>query len=257
MPPLPREHGAYAQLVAPLVTTLVVAGVTASSLALAAACLVAFLAHEPLLVVLGVRGARVKREAGRRATAWLLALVALAAACAAVALTTGPADLASWLLWPLVPAMPVLASAARGLEKRWPVEVLVALTFAALALPLGHAAGVDDRVGWGVAAPFAVVFVASTLAVRGVLLHGRPTASPTAARAARAAAAGLALAGVGGLAVMATRGQLPWASPIAAAPGAMAVLGLALFPPSLRHLHAVGYTLGAITIAAALVLMIA
>ena len=37
----------------------------------------------------------------------------------------------------------------------------------------------------------------------------------------------------------------------------MAVLGLALFPPSLRHLHAVGYTLGAITIAAALVLMIA
>jgi hypothetical protein len=28
-------------------------------------------------------------------------------------------------------------------------------------------------------------------------------------------------------------------------------------PPSLRHLHAVGYTLGAVTLAAALVLMIA
>lgn len=257
MPPLPREHGAYAQLAAPLLTSLLVAGPSTSSIALAAACLAAFLAHEPLLVVLGVRGPRAKREAGARVVGWLVALMVIATTCGVTALAAAPEDMARWLLWPLVPATLVLAAATRGLEKRWPIEVLVALTFAGVALPLCRASGADARTAWGLAAPFAVVFVASTIAVRGVLLHGRPTASPAAARAARAAAAGLALAGVGGLAVMATRGQLPWASPIAAAPGAMAVLGLALFPPSLRHLHAVGYTLGAITLAAALVLMLA
>lgn len=257
MPPLPREHGAYAQLAAPLVTTLVVAGVSASSLALAAAGVVAFLAHESLLVVLGVRGPRAKREAGGRVTAWLVALITSAAACAVAALAWGPAGLARWLLWPLVPATVVLAAATRGLEKRWPVEVLVALTFAGVALPLGHAAGADARRVWAVAAPFAVVFVASTIAVRGVLLHGRPTASPAAAMAARLGAVAIATAGVGLLALAASRDRLPWPSPLAAAPGALAAIALALRPPSLRHLHAVGWTLGAVTIAAALVLMLA
>lgn len=257
MPPLPREHGAYAQLAAPLVTTLVVAGVSASALALATAGVVAFLAHESLLVVLGVRGPRAKREAGGRVAAWLLALVAIAAACALAALASGPADLTRWLLWPLVPAIVVLAAATRGLEKRWPVEILVALTFAFVALPLGHAAGADARRVWTVAAPFAVVFVASTIAVRGVLLHGRPTASPAAALAARLGAVATAVAGVGLLALAAGRDLLPWTSPLAAAPGALAAIALALRPPSLRHLHAVGWTLGAVTIAAALVLMLA
>lgn len=256
MPPLPREHGAYAQLVAPLVTSLAVAGVSVSSLALAIACLVAFLAHESLLVVLGVRGPRARREAGPRVQRWLLGLVVVAAACGLAALASGPADLAPWLLWPLVPATVVLAAATRGLEKRWPVEVLVALTFAGVALPLGRAAAAGARLAWGVAAPFAVVFVASTIAVRGVLLHGRPTASTGAAAVARLGAAAMAAAGVGLLALAAQRGLLPRASALAAVPGAMAVVVLAARPPSLRHLHAVGYTLGAVTLAAALVLMI-
>lgn len=256
MPPLPREHGAYAQLTAPLVTTLVVAGASASSVALATACLVAFLAHESLLVVLGVRGPRAKREAGPRVRAWLLGLVVVATGGGVAAVVTGPVDLAAWLLWPLVPAIVVLAAATRGLEKRWPVEVLVALAFAAAALPLARAAGADTRLAWSVAAPFAVVFVASTIAVRGVLLHGRPTASAVAAAVARLGATAVAAAGVGLLALAASRGLLPWTSTLAATPGALAAIALAVRPPSLRHLHAIGYTLGAVTLAAALVLMI-
>lgn len=257
MPPLPREHGAYAQLAAPLVTALVVAGVSVSSLALAAACLVAFLAHEPLLVVLGVRGPRAKREAGARVVGWLVALVVVAAACGVAALAAAPGDLPRWLLWPLVPAAVVLTAATRGLEKRWPIEVLVALTFAGVALPMCRASGADARTAWGLAAPFAVVFVASTIAVRGVLLHGRPTASPAAARTARLAAALLAGIGLGVLTLAASRDLLPWPSVAAAGPGALATLGLALRPPSLRRLHEVGWTLGAVTLAAALVLMFA
>lgn len=257
MPPLPREHGAYAQLAAPLVTTLVVAGASTSSLALGAACVVTFLAHEPLLVVLGVRGPRARREAGARVRMWLLALVAFACIAGTAALASGPADLAWWLLWPLVPGFVVIAAAARGLEKRWPVEVLVAITFASLALPLSRAAGADARLGVSIVAPFAVVFVASTVAVRGVLLHGRPTASPAAAVAVRVGAAALTVVGVGALALLASRDLVPWRSVAAAGPGGLAALGFAIRPPSLRHLHGIGYTLGAATLTAALVLMFA
>lgn len=256
-PPLPREHGAYAQLAAPIVTSLAVAGVSGASATLAAACVLAFLAHESLLVTLGVRGPRAKREAGARAIGWLLVLLTTATACGLGAVVLAPPGLAVRLLWPVVPAVVVLAAAARGLEKRWPVEVLVACTFALVALPLCYAAGADDRAGWGLAAPFAVVFVASTIAVRGVLLHGRPTAAPADTLAARLGAALLATGGGVALAVAASRGLLPWTSAWAVVPGAGAALALAARPPQPRHLHAVGWTLGAVTTAAVLVLVFA
>ena len=45
----PKEHGAYGQLLFPLATSLVVAGVTAPALLTAAsAAYAAFMAHEPL-----------------------------------------------------------------------------------------------------------------------------------------------------------------------------------------------------------------
>ena len=48
---LPREHGAYGQLAFPLVTALVIAGVTLSGVLIAVAAIAGFLAHEPLLVL--------------------------------------------------------------------------------------------------------------------------------------------------------------------------------------------------------------
>jgi hypothetical protein len=51
----PREHGAYAQLGAPLATAIAMQAPTIGALALASAACLAFLANEPLLVVLGHR----------------------------------------------------------------------------------------------------------------------------------------------------------------------------------------------------------
>ena len=62
----PREHGAYAQLAAPLLTALVIVRPTVAAALLALAACIAFLANEPLLVVLGHRGKRMREQDGRR-----------------------------------------------------------------------------------------------------------------------------------------------------------------------------------------------
>ena len=56
----PKEHGAYAILAIPIVTAILVTGPTVVGLCVAVASLAGFLAHEPLLVALGHRGARYK-----------------------------------------------------------------------------------------------------------------------------------------------------------------------------------------------------
>src|SRR5262249_31077882 len=88
----PREHGAYAQLGAPLATApaLHIPTVPAALLAAAACC--AFLANEPLLVVLGHRGKRMHDEHGRRAAVRLAIVGGTAVAIGAVALVLAPRD---------------------------------------------------------------------------------------------------------------------------------------------------------------------
>ena len=68
---LPREHGAYGQLVFPLVTAFGVAGLSSGGLLLATAVIAAFLAHEPAAVRFGQRGVRASREDGAGAARWL------------------------------------------------------------------------------------------------------------------------------------------------------------------------------------------
>jgi choline-glycine betaine transporter len=96
---LPREHGAYAQVIFPLLTALALGGITVSALLLVIATVTVFLAHEPVLVLLGNRGGRAKREtsapAGRR-LAWLV-VVGLAAGLVGLWLAPSAARVAA--LW--------------------------------------------------------------------------------------------------------------------------------------------------------------
>ena len=77
---MPREHGAYAQIAFPLVTALALGSPNATALLLLISIVAVFLLHEPLLVLTGARGGRVKREAEGQAwrTAAVLVVVALA-----------------------------------------------------------------------------------------------------------------------------------------------------------------------------------
>src|SRR5687767_8382553 len=87
----PKEHGAYGQLGFPLVTTLAVVAL--------------FIAHEPLVVLLGRRGARIRREQGRRAAAWLAGASATGAAAGAAGFQTASEAVRLALVIPLVPAV--------------------------------------------------------------------------------------------------------------------------------------------------------
>ena len=77
---LPHEHGAWGQLAMPLLTALAIGRPTVAALLLTAAVVLAFVAHEPLLVLLGQRGRRAIQEDGARARRWLAATGGLARA---------------------------------------------------------------------------------------------------------------------------------------------------------------------------------
>lgn len=251
----PKEHGAYGQLLFPLVTSLAVAGVSAPSLLLALAAAAAFVAHEPLVVLLGGRGVRARREERRRAARWLTAAGGIALGSGAAALWLMPAGSRWSLLLPLAPAAWFAAALVRTDAKSAQGEVAVAVSFSLLAVPLGLAAGGPLRAALAVAAAYTAIFVTATLAVRVVILNVRGGGSPAAVRATRSAA--LVLAAVSGAAIVAAavRGLLPWSTVVSAAPGLIASTALAVAVPSAARLRMVGWTLIASSAAAAVVLI--
>ncbi|HET8901656.1 MAG TPA: YwiC-like family protein, partial [Holophagaceae bacterium] len=78
-PPLPKEHGAWAQLaIASGAVILVARAHPPGFWAWLAALWAAFIAHEPLLLLLGQRGAKARKEHRIRAWTWMLTLAGLA-----------------------------------------------------------------------------------------------------------------------------------------------------------------------------------
>jgi hypothetical protein len=250
----PREHGTYGQLALPLLTSIAVAGVTKTTVLLAVAVLACFLAHEPLLVILGRRGARARREYGSRAVRWFGLTMATAAVAGVGAWWVMPPAVRWSLVLPIAPALVVAAAIAAGREKGAAAEIAVALAFAAVALPLCLVAGVPTTTAAAVAIVFAVVFVAATLAVRSVILTARGGNTAT-ARSTRVAVLLLVGATCGALAVSAARALLPWAALAAVAPGFAVAAWLVLSPPAPTRLRRVGWTLVAATTATALILV--
>ena len=253
----PREHGAYGQMAMPIVATWAIAGLSAPAVLLSVAVAAAFVAHEPLLVRLGRRGTRAKREEGRRAAIWLV-LTAGAAATTGLLGAWGMPGGARWTL--ALPALPAVALGAAILVHRHTgtaAQVAAALAFSLTAVPVAAASGAPPRVGWAVATVFGSVFVAATLAVRGVVVGTRGGGDPRAARTLRTAAALFAAAASVGLAGAASRGVLPWAALAAAVPALTATLWLVSSPPAPTRRRTVGWTLVAVSALAMLVLIAA
>jgi hypothetical protein len=102
----------------------------------------AFIAHEPLLVLLGQRGRRVAEEEGPRARRWLAATGGLAAVTGALGIALAPAAARLALALPAALAVVVALLVWRRLEKTTLGEVFVAAALAsagwAVALA-GHA----------------------------------------------------------------------------------------------------------------------
>lgn len=173
---LPKEHGAYVQLLVPLLTAVVLAGGGLLPWMVALGAMGVFLAHEPLLILLGQRGARILERDGaaaKRALALRAGLggASLFAALLRMGLTgvwsfTVPAALGLWLL--------ALVQARR--EKSTLGEVLAPFALAAWALPVMVAGGAPLGRAFAVAFIFAVTFAAPVLAMRAVIFGNRPRA---------------------------------------------------------------------------------
>ena len=245
---LPKEHGAYGQLLFPLVTALAVGRRTVPALLLAAGAVLAFLAHEPLLVLLGQRGARAAREQRPRAIAWLAFTAFAAGVLAVAALLTASPNVRADAIAPAILAALLAVVIATGREHTAAGEILASVAFGSLAYPVARFAGASSHAALSCASLFCAMFVASTICVRAVIQHTR---RPPAA-VARAAAVLVALGAIGLLRSMAAHGLVSSIAPIAALPICIVTALAALIAPRATHLRALGWTLVATTTLGAL-----
>ena len=242
---VPREHGAYAELLFPIVTVFIGGSPTTSTWLLAIGAIAAFLANEPLLVLFGQRGTRTKREESDRAKRALLifALVALGTGVAGLVLAPMVVQYAVGV--PLVLGAGLVMLAIQGLERSMVGEGLAAATLSSIAIPLGLSAGLDLTSTLAVALIWLVTSLLGTAVVRLTVARTKAKTDEELARV-RFKRALLVLVSV---AVIAVGVAAPYGSRVslwvlaAAVPVAVVVLVLAALQPTARRLRLMGWSL--------------
>jgi hypothetical protein len=240
---LPKEHGAYGQIAFPILTTFLVAGVSTGGLLIATAVIAGFLAHEPAAILLGIRGPRAKREWWSQAVKWLGCTVAVGVAAGAGALYLVDVPARWSILVPLAPTLLLAISTARGRDKSWEGEVAASLAFSGAAMPIALAASAPAQTGAAVAIPFALLFVASTLAIRVVILKVRGGGNAGATTATRRATLVLVAGATFALGAASIGDLLPTSVLVASTPGLLLSALIAANPPAPSHLRTLGWTL--------------
>lgn len=249
---LPREHGAWSQLLLPLACALALGrpGVAASLLALAA--VLAFVAHEPVLVLLGLRGARVRDEHGASARRSLAALGAGAAAAGLAGLLLAPRPARLGAVVPLALGAGVAWLVARRAEKTVAGEIVVAAALAAAAGVVALAGDATFQAALTATVAWTLLSAAATFAVHVILARARSKGARDPGPVHAALAAGL-----GAVAFALAAAGLPWALPVAVAPATLLSVVVSLAPPSPRRLRQLGWTLVLASIWALVVLVVA
>lgn len=230
----PREHGAYAQLAVPLLTALALRPPTVASLALAIAACLAFLANEPLLVMLGHRGARMRELLGQRAARRLRWLVVVGVALAVAGLSLAPHHVLVVAAVVAVPALAVIGLAWTRSEHSLAGEIVAAIALPGASVPVAVASGTSWQTAAWLWAAWSVGYVASVAGVHLVLSRHRRAASW------RDLCLGACITGVAlGACVLGGRIPLVWVSVPLLASGAV----IAWRPPRAKQLRAVGVAL--------------
>jgi hypothetical protein len=244
---VPKEHGAYFQLGVPLVTALAMGRPSGPGCLFAVAAVAAFLGHESLLVLIGGRGTRARREEGRRAARWMGVLGTLAIACGAAAWSaTAPLGVSLIPLLPLGMAAVVGVLIALRAEKTTTGEVLVGAALSSAALPVAWAAAVDPLCVVTVWIAWIIIAGVQTYAVRSIIQSKKGPVST----APRVAPIALMLT-----AVVAFASWWPWAA-LATGPAIVLALVWTIVPPDPRRLRRVGWALAASTVAASAILVV-
>lgn len=240
---MPREHGAYAQLGLPLTAVLIGGHATVAALSFAVAACAAFVAHEPLLVVLGQRGGRARRDDGARSGRRLagLGVVAVLSGCAGLALAQNAL--------PMVGIAAAIAAVAGifvfwGRERSLAGELGASAALTAAALPVAAASGLDAGRAFAVSAVFYATAIVSTVEVRAV---ARREESATARLSAWAVCSFLVCA----LAVEAPRFALTVIPPL------LVIVGTAVMRPRPARLRQLGWSLAAASLVSTAMIVLA
>ena len=233
----PREHGAWMQLLFPLLTVGLLASSFGRWALFPVASLALFTAHEPALILAGRRGERAREALASRARLRLGLLVTIGVAAGAVSLYGAP-----WLAWELCAIPAALGAittllALRGWERNVLGELNAALALSSLALPAGTLAGLALESVLLCAGAWAVSFTLATVIARSILIRkkdsGRGLLIAVTLAILVLAASGVAL----GLGALDPR--------VAAGPTAFAIVSivLAIVPPSPKHMTRLGFGL--------------
>ena len=245
----PREHGAYGQLALPMVVALGGGAPGSSALLLAGGAWAFFLAHEPVLVLLGRRGERARTEHRGRAVRRLLLLALAGVALGVVGLLlASPA-----VRWAAVPVaglgIAFGAVLAAGAERSASGEVLAAVTLAGACFPMALASGVDGATAARAWLVWSLGFAAIAFPVRNIGAH-RSVTAPASGRL-------LPAAGVLALALVLRGTVLGWLELVALAPLVLASACLAITRPEPRRLRQIGWAIVGATVCTSVVLLLA
>ncbi len=248
---LPREHGAYGQLLFPLLSALLIGHPAPGAYLLGAAAIAAFLAHESLLVVLGQRGARARREQGSDARRSLSLFGGFCAVTGLVSLFVLPRAAITVLVVPVLLALLVGVAVVMHRERSTFGEMLAAVALSSLSLPVALAGQASRTDALTLFVVFSAVFVTATLAVRALIGRVSKAGGPP-----PLLAGALTLLVLLGLAAAAFTGTLAPVAPYAALPVCAVALGLTASPPNVRHLRTIGWTLVGATLITTLLLIV-
>ena len=235
----PREHGAYGQLAFPLVAGLASGTPGAAAWALAIAFVAAFISHESLLVLLGQRGPRARRDQEGDAVHTLVWMGGMAALDLAFGVYWMPPPLRWTVLVPVAFALATIPLIVQRKQKTAAGEMHVALALCSCALPVGVAAGLSPQEAAGIWFVLVLGFWAATLAVRATIALQRREPS----LATRIFAAALAVASPFVAMWLSGRFGLHPYLWLATLPLSAMALVFSATPPSARRLRAVGWTL--------------
>ena len=239
---VPREHGAWGQLAMPLLAALAIGGPKPGALLLAAAVVLAFVAHEPLLVLLGQRGRRAAEQDGARARRWIVLLALAAAATGAGALALAPGETRPAVLLPAALAALVGLLVWRGLETTTAGEIVVAAALSSAGFAVARVGGATLEAASAALATWVLAFAAATLAVQVVLVRSRSRGERDPGRLHAALAALLGLAAFGLVAA-----GLPAVVGWATAPPVLLSIAVCLGRFSPRRLRQLGWAIVAST----------
>jgi len=242
---VPREHGAYAELLFPIVTVFLGGSPTTSTWLLAVGAIACFLANEPLLVLFGQRGTRVQRQESDRAKRALLIffLIALGTGVAGLLLTTTAVQYAVGV--PLLLGVGLVMLAIQGLERSMVGEALAASALSSIVIPLGLSAGLDLTLTLAVALIWLVTSLLGTAVVRLTVARTKAKGDEDLSRTRFKRAALILVC----LVVIAVGVAAPYGSRVglwilaAAVPVAVVVFAIAVLQPTARRLRLMGWSL--------------